>query len=370
MLLTLAVLCGCHKHCGTTADSGHGDTLQLKYAKGFCLISHDGYRQLDIYSPWSSERELQQRYYLVARNSDAAVPLDGIRVSVPVKSWATSSCTHIGYLNAINETQNISGVTNPGIIYTQQVLDSIDTGQITDIGDALNINTEILLSLKPDMLILNLIGANDKQAQHITATGITILYNNEWKERTPLARTEWIKAMAAFCGKDSIADSLFNLIESNYLTISDDAQHYYKRPSLMSGGNFRGTWYVPGGQTYMGHLFRDAASAYVFDDDDSPESLPLSMEQALVAFADADVWVGAPARSIDELLKQDSKYGMLSAVKNKSVYNFYRRDKQGGANDFWETGVMRPDLILKDLVKILHPEYMPADTLNFARQLE
>lgn len=371
LIITLSItLISCFNGHKTSNLRQDADTVEIRYAKGFAIINHADYRQIDIYSPWTVNKgEIQQRYYLVARHSNTATPPDGIRVETPVKAWATSSCTHVGYLDALNELNNIKGVTNPSIIYNPTIRQGTKRKEITDIGDALNINTEILLRLQPDVLILNLIGANDKQAQHITSTGTTILYNNEWKEGTPLARTEWIKLIAAFCCKDSLADSVFNSVEQRYNAIRAEARNFAEHPEIMSGGNFRGTWYVPGGETYMGHLFRDAAAQYVFNDDKSTESIPLNMEQALLTFSHAGVWVGAPANSIEELIGQEARYNMIDAVHNGRVYNFYRRCKQGGANDFWETGVVRPDLILKDLVKILHTEYMPDDSLNFARRL-
>lgn len=371
-LLSLSLLfasTGCRRAAvHNTADTAV-DTVILHYAKGFSIVNFENFRRIDIYSPWTAGKTIQQRYYLVSDDS-ISTPSDGMRVHVPVGTWATASCTHIGFLGAVDELQRITGVTNPGIIYNDTIRSRYSRGLVTDIGDALNINTEVLLALHPDMLILNLIGSNDTQAGHISNVGTNILYNNEWKETTPLARAEWIKLFGAMSGKDALADSFFCEVEKRYTALCEHAGSMTRHPSLFSGGDFRGTWYVPSGNTYMGYLFADAGAEYAMSGNTSTESIPLTMEQALTHFAHADVWVGAPAVTYEELLAQQGRYNMLDAVKNHSVYNFYGRTKHGGANDFWETGVVRPDLILGDLLVILYGTAAPCDSLVFSKALE
>ncbi len=353
LALSAIMMCSCHnntKHHNSQPIS----SVKLKYAKGFSIDNFAEYQRIDIYTPWNTDKQIQQRYYLVSSDS-IEVPGDGIKLRIPIESWATASCTHIGFLCAIDEMEHIAGVTNPDIIYNDTVRQLYAQGAITDIGDALSINTEVVMSLHPDVLILNLIGSNDTQASHLKNAGVTLLYNNEWKESTPLARAEWIKLFGVLCCKSAKSDSLFSAIEQHYNSLRDRARHTNApHPNIVSGGDFRGTWYVPSAKTYMGYMFADAGANYYFANDSTTESIPLTMEKALMCFSDADIWVGAPANSYEELLAQDSKYGMMKAVKNKKVYNFYARSRQGGANDFWESGVVRPDLLLQDLLIMLY----------------
>ncbi|MGN0235102.1 MAG: ABC transporter substrate-binding protein [Paludibacteraceae bacterium] len=129
--------------------------------------------------------------------------------------------------------------------------------------------------------------------------------------------------------------------------------------SIMSGAAYRGTWYVPSGTTYMGCLFRDAGAAYAFADERTNGSIPLSMEQALRAFAEADVWVGANARTMDELRAIDEHHTWFKAYQTGRVFHFYRRTNSTGGNDFWETGVVHPEIILRDLQWALYPDLYP-----------
>ena len=127
----------------------------------------------------------------------------------------------------------------------------------------------------------------------------------------------------------------------------------------MSGASYRGTWYVPSGTTYMGCLFRDAGAAYTFADERTNGSIPLTMEQALRAFSDADVWVGANARTMEELRAIDEHHTWFKAYQTGRVYHFYGRTNSTGGNDFWETGVVHPEIILSDLQWALYPDLYP-----------
>ena len=130
-------------------------------------------------------------------------------------------------------------------------------------------------------------------------------------------------------------------------------------PSIMPGASYRGTWYVPSGTTYMGCLFRDAGAAYTFADERTNGSIPLTMEQALRAFSDADVWVGANARTMEELRAIDEHHTWFKAYQTGRVYHFYGHTNSTGGNDFWETGVVHPEIILRDLQWALYPDLYP-----------
>jgi iron complex transport system substrate-binding protein len=127
-----------------------------------------------------------------------------------------------------------------------------------------------------------------------------------------------------------------------------------RKASIMSGMSWRGTWYVPAGGTYMGNLFRDAGAKYKYADNPSTSSIPLNMEQAIQDFAQADVWVGCEANTLEELATIDTKHTWFKAYQTGMVYNFRKRALPSGANDFWESGVAHPERLLKDMQKVLN----------------
>lgn len=136
----------------------------------------------------------------------------------------------------------------------------------------------------------------------------------------------------------------------------------------MTGNNFRGTWYVPSGNTYMGNLFRDAGAEYPYYDDKRSGSIPMTVEQVVSMFSDADVWVGSNARSMDELGRMDDKHTWFRAYQQRRIYNWYKQTRQGGANNFWERGVVHPEEILSDLIHILDRQ-TEDDCLHYAEHL-
>ena len=121
----------------------------------------------------------------------------------------------------------------------------------------------------------------------------------------------------------------------------------------MSGMSWRGTWYVPAGGTFMGNLFHDAGAQYKYDNNPSTSSIPLTMEQAIQDFVQADVWVGCEANSLKELEAIDKKHTWFKAFQTGEVYNFRRRALPSGANDFWESATVHPERVLQDLQKVL-----------------
>ena len=135
----------------------------------------------------------------------------------------------------------------------------------------------------------------------------------------------------------------------------------------MSGMSWRGTWYVPAGGTFMGNLFRDAGAQYKYEDNPSTSSIPLTMEQAIQDFAQADVWVGCEANSLKELEAIDKKHTWFKAFQTGLVYNFRRRALLSGANDFWESGTVHPERILQDLQYILEGD---TTQLHYAEKLK
>jgi iron complex transport system substrate-binding protein len=211
---------------------------------------------------------------------------------------------------------------------------------------------EKILLLNPDLVILYTYAQGDPIPAQVEALGIPILYCNEWTETTPLKRAEWIRLFGAIFGCSTKADSIFASVRDAYEQLKVDSLKF-KGKSLMSGMSWRGTWYVPAGGTFMGHLFRDAGAQYKYEDNPSTSSIPLTMEQAIQDFAQADIWVGCEANSLKELEAIDKKHTWFKAFQTGQVYNFRRRTLPSGANDFWESATVHPERILSDLNKVL-----------------
>ena len=299
---------------------------------GFDIAQLGDTTTITIYSPWQKGQVMQK-----------------LSFNQPYKRIVCTSATHMGFISELGMTDKVVGVCRPERVYN---LSKEDRERITDIGDDMQPSMEKILLLNPDLVILYTYAQGDPIPAQVEALGIPILYCNEWTETTPLARAEWIRLFGAVFGCLNHADSIYTSVRDAYAQLKVDSLKF-KGKSIMSGMSWRGTWYVPTGGTFMGHLFHDAGAQYKYEDNPSTSSLPLTMEQALQDFAQADVWVGCEANSLKELEAIDKKHTWFNAFQTGQVYNFRRRALPGGANDFWESATVHPERVLQDLQKVL-----------------
>lgn len=354
-LIALMSLMGCIKPKARMEHERQG----TQYAQFFTLVERDTtvesrerqFTELRIYNPWEETHPVLQRYYLY-KEAGTPVPEDGIAVQVPVKRIATGSCTHVGFLSALDALKQVCGVTDKHLVYTPLEED------VLNLGDCISPDVERFVAAEPEVVFMSAYSTNDVATTRLQKAGLVVVPVMEWVENDPLGRAEWVRFFGAFVDKQSEADSLFDRIADHYkglcgqISESDEAMSR----SILSGGSFRGTWYVPSGATYMGRLFHDAGASYAYAEDRTNGSIPLGIEQVLQAFRDADVWVGAPAGTLRELEEMDSKHTWFKAYQDSAVYTFKARTTPTGGNDFWEAGVTEPDRILNDLIAVLYPE--------------
>lgn len=332
-------LAACMISC--TSSSHHTSSEQAldnKYAKGFKIFDEDSCLRLEVMEP-------HQQY----------------RVSKPMTRLATSSTTQIGFLDAIGALNRIVAVCNPELIYTPL------PSKPLDLGDSMKPSSERALQAQLDALLVVSYGQNNPEAERLERLGVKTIYINEWREESPLARAEWVRFVGALVGRLEQADSLFECIEQRYIA---QVQQQSRRPedvSVMLGNNFKGTWYMPSGNTYMGYLLHDAGARYRYEKDLRGESIPLTVEKVLHQFGDANVWIGASANSMAELAQLDEKHQWFAAYKHQRVYNWRKQYLSSGANNFWERGVVHPEEILSDIVHIL--DNAPDSTLHYANRL-
>lgn len=264
---------------------------------------------------------------------------------------AVTSATHVGFLAALDALDCIVAVANPQLVYSLP-----KEAKYVDIGSDLQPNVEALLMAKPDVVFVTSYGTQEpawwKQVEQF---GTKIVVIDEWKESDPLARAAWIRKVGEAVHKERAADSIFKIRRGIYDSIAALCPPT-AGPFLMSGQSFRGTWYVPSGRSFMGQIFKDAGASYVYSQDTARGSLPLTIEQALLAFREADVWVGADVRTLTELEALDTRHTWFEAYRKGRVYNYLKRSTPAGANDFWERGVVCPDEVLDDVRHVLYPD--------------
>lgn len=333
IICLLLCFAGCAKQ---SAEQGSVPTGN-KYATGFAIIETDSGTVVEVFQPYKR-----------------------LCVREPLRRIGTMSTVQVGFLDAIDAIDCLAAVCNPELIYTPVKGDEID------LGDSMKPSAERALQAGLDMLLAVNYGQYDNlEAVRLEKLGIPLIYINEWQESSPLARAEWIRVIGALTGRLHQADSVFHEVETKYNGLITKSQEPI---AIMSGNNFRGTWYVPSGKNYLAYLFKDAGAAYPFYDDERETSIPLTIEETLRYFHDADVWVGANGNSLAELAELDEKHTWFKAYQEGRVYNWRKQTKGGGPNNFWERGVVHPEEMLEDVIHILNNA--PDSLLHFASHLQ
>ena len=99
--------------------------------------------------------------------------------------------------------------------------------------------------------------------------------------------------------------------------------------------------------------------------------LPLNFESVAPVALKADYWLNVGyVDSKNDLRAKDSRFAAFLPFQKDAIYNFNKRVNDLGSNDYWESGIVNPQLILADLIRILHPGLLPQDSLYYYKQLK
>ena len=327
-----------------------------EFARNFNVEHNEVYTKLSIFSPWEAGKVLYT-YYLV-KNDSIQTPADGVKIKVPIKKMAINSCSHVAYIDALGKIETIVASSDPGYVYNENFRKLVADGGIINLGGSYDMNFEQILKTNPEVLMVTGFNGVDKIAQRVQNADIPVVYNYEWTEKTVLGRAEWIKFFGELFDAREKADSIFNEIKSEYLKCAELARKATDKPKVLSGTPYKGTWYMPGGESFMAEFYRNAGLNYYYKDNKDNASLALSLETVMGNFLNADIWVGVDVKSLEQLKAQDERMMIFKPVKNNRVYHHLNRVTPTGGNDFWESAMLRPDILLKDFIRIAHPELL------------
>jgi iron complex transport system substrate-binding protein len=349
----------------TPKPEGQQLSSELKYAKGFSMKTEGSKTFVEVYNPWSNYSVLA-RYELVQQGDTST---GENTIEVPIKSLSSLSSTYLGMLALLNARDQIISSSSANWIYDSVLYARFKEGAIHNLGNDLTISPEAVIAHKPDVVLKYIYQSPDPVDPIIAKSGVSIVYIIEFMEEHPLGRAEWIKFLGALTGKQREADSAFKVIESNYLKYKQLATQSHHKPEVLDGTIYKGTWYAAGGNSFMAKLLKDANAHYFWFTNNSTGSLPLSFESVIQRQGQADFWINANANSLEELLAIESRVEVFKAFKEKKVYHYNKRENENGGLDYYESGVARPDLLLRDLLIILHPDLIQEETVYY-KQLD
>lgn len=142
---------------------------------------------------------------------------------LPFQKIAILSSSAIGYLEALDGLNHVQAVYNANWIYSPKVHELIDNKKITDAGNAASANLETILALDVDAIIAFNDPNQAKLLESVKKAEIPVIYVDEYLEKTPLGKAEYLKFFGILLGKKAAADSLFSVIKNNYNSIKTKA---------------------------------------------------------------------------------------------------------------------------------------------------
>lgn len=356
LIIVSFIICG----CGGKVAHGNGsaiapDTLYInKHSSRFEIMGSGDTVILKVKNPWQGAVGKEFEY----------------RITEPLERIVCMSSSHVGFLEVLDQAQDrVVGVSGLKFLTNTRL-------KALEVGYDNNINYEVLVGLKPDVvLVYEVSGENSTTVKKMQQLGLNVIYVADYLESSPLGRAEWIVFFGALTGEIEQATTLFSQTEQNYITtckkvdsIIDAGQ---KAPKVMLNSPYRDVWYAPGDRSYMVQLITDAGGDYLAKGQDNDTSRPIALEVAYKLMNQADIWLNPSSdSSIKQLNQNNPRFKTLDVVQQKMVYNNNLRSTKNGGSDFWESGPVRPDIVLMDMVKIFHPSIMSDHEFYYHRKLE
>ncbi len=368
-ILLAGVLSGCRGKAASSAVFTRA-VYTPQYASGFDILGAEGWQStvIRVRNPWQGAKEVEMAYF-IARNGEKP-PRDfrGGVIRAGAERIVCMSSTYIAMLDALGQVGRVVGVSGMEYISNPHVLARRD--EIKDVGA--EINYESLVGLKPDLVLLY--GVSDALAattDKMNELGIPYMYVGDYLEESPLGKAEWMVVLSELTDCRAAGERVFGAVPERYDALKRLVSGVTRRPAVMLNTPWNDSWMMPSVNNFVVRLIRDAGGDYIYPKNTSHSSVAIGLETAYGLIREADVWLNTGrVTSLAELLAVDEKFSDAKAVREKRVYNNNLRLTPGGGNDYWESGCVRPDVVLRDLIRILHPELLEEGDLYYYRHLE
>lgn len=353
------------------------EKVEIRDAERFAVAYHKHYKVLSVSDAFDGAPGFE--YVLVQCGAPAPPAADFAEgaqfIEVPTGDIITLSTTQLPALARLDLLEHLVGVDSAFYISTAEVVDAVADGQIAEVGFGAQINIEMVLSLEPHLVMSY--GYNPDTDAHpvLLDAGVFTALDASWRELSPLGRAEWLKFTALFYNREAAATEIYDTIVSQYENARRLAHRVpeAERPSVLINSflGYADAWFIPGQDTYVGRLVRDAGGRMLLAEQSSTASRGLSFEAVYEGGLAADVWLvetfGVSSQA--DLLALDSRFGDFAALQSGHVWNNNADENANGGNNYYEWGVTNPHVVLADLVAILHPDLLPEREFVFYQRL-
>ncbi|MBS3992585.1 MAG: ABC transporter substrate-binding protein [Bacteroidetes bacterium] len=365
----LILFAGCNQKSINKIEGAKEIENSIKYAKNIEVYEYFEYTQLLIKNQLNNQH---QSYFLVDKNKPVPKILNGEKIiKTPINNIVVTSTTHVAMLELLNLQDNLIAFPQTHFISSEKTRERITKGIVKELGNVQQMNTEILLTIKPDVIVSFEITGTNKVLKELERKGYSIIVNNDWLEETPLGRAEWLLLYGYLFNQKMKALQIFNSIENNYNKAKMIAAKAVQKPKVLSGIIFNDVWNMPAGNSFEAALLKDANTHYIWCETDGTGSLLLNVETVIEKGQQADFWINPGIYTSHSDLSQSNKiYTHFKPFTNKQIYSYAHLRGVTGGYKYFETAPTRPDLVLKDLIKIAHPELMRHYDFSFYKKLE
>lgn len=375
------MMTGCNHHDQTTNQLSQNQSpipvdaieIPVSYARGFHLYQSKNQVWIDISNPWQQAQNVHLYYQLVQKSDEPVAAKSSAQVIyVPLQRIACMSTTHLGFLNALNCTDRLIAISGTQYVYNETLRQGIKTGNIQELGYEQSLNFEKLIQLQPELLINYGVTAEiSAVSEKLKSLKIPSFLSAEYLEEHPLGKAEWIRVFGLLTGQEQLADSIFNEIAFRYQELKKLADTITQKPLVMTGLPWKDAWYLTGKNSYLPQFIEDAGGKYFNAAHENREPLALSIEAVYDLGHQADYWINAgTSHSIASIIQTDPRLADFKPVRDRQVYNNNNRMSPGDGNDYFESGTIEPDIILKEIIQIIHPQLIKEHSSKYYKRLE
>ncbi len=364
--IAISIAVGCNQRA---AKDGHifGEVAYTpEYASGFVIDCDTEQNTLiRVTRPWQGKAPAEQSL-AIFRSEEEAHDYSGQHIIGNAKRVVCMSSSYIAMLEAVGKTDCVVGVSGKQYIFNTAISSN---PAVKDIGYDSNIDYEALLALRPDVVLMYGITSEDSTVTaKLRELNIPYLYLGDYTEQSPLGKAEWVVAIGEIVGCRAYAEQVFADIVARYNAIKESID-IANKPKVMFNLPYQDVWYMPSDDSYIVRLVEDAGGEYIYKGvNPTGGSRGISLEEALLLVNRADIWLNpSQVLTLEELRAVAPHFANSEVVRNGKVYNNNRIRTSYGGSDFWESAIVRPDVVLNDLAAILRGD---SNDLYYHHKLE
>lgn len=352
-VLTIFVCAGCKTNSPASIDDFSEVTYTPQHATGFHICQDDNQNTLlRVTRPWQGDN-IEEQYLAIFADAEAAAHYEGQHIIGAAERIVCMSTSHIAMLDALGLSDRIVGVSGKQYVMNEAIANNPD---VADVGYDSNLNYELLVTLRPDIVLMYGVSAeNSAVTAKLRSLNIPYIYLGDYTELSPLGKAEWIVAIAEIAGCREAGIAYIEDVAERYNAVRSNVTRSLTPKRVMLNTPYEDVWYMPSDDSYLVRLIEDAGGTYIYKGiNPTGGSRGISLEEAYRLVSKADLWLNVgQCRTMDDLANSAPHFMATDVVKRGDVYNNNRRQTAAGGSDFWESAIVRPDVVLSDIAKII-----------------